>query len=168
MNKATAYGWRDMVQYLISLGAPIDGDSEKFQEDFGFLCCASSFGHADIVQLLLDSGARPGRYEIVTAASHGDTEIVRLLLNHGARSKDALAAAARRGYFGTLKLLVSSGADVNEGVLPPLIGATAAEHTDMVCYLVEHDATQYSLEMQGEVSEKGRLLQLGFYHFWLW
>jgi ankyrin repeat protein len=106
------------------------------------LQAASSDGHHQIVQLLLDSEADvnvPGRDygTALQAASHGGhDQIVQRLVKHGAdvnaqgdkehakrsssqefgnfkRNGKALQAASAEGWYKTVQLLLNSGADIN-------------------------------------------------------
>jgi hypothetical protein len=153
IDNAAKNGWTDMVRHLISLGAPINGRRDECDYRTCPIEYATENGHADVVQVLLDKGANVQRSDLLKAVAFGQPSVVRVFLKHGVRPKDAVALAARKGYFGIVQLLVSHGADVNEGDPAPIVGAAAAEHSDMVRYLIEHGATQNPPDAPDEVPE---------------
>lgn len=58
-------------------------------------------------------------------------------------SADLLAGGAYDGDFGAVDAALEAGADVNghpEQVCTPLVGATFAEHADMISFLLEKGA----------------------------
>ncbi|KAF2867304.1 ankyrin repeat-containing domain protein [Massariosphaeria phaeospora] len=71
---AARHGWLEMVQYLLSIGAPVD-----------VLSLRGVFlkGHMDIAQLLLDHGAEFTAKEMGYAAEKGRWEMVRWLAAQG-------------------------------------------------------------------------------------
>ncbi|KAI0410672.1 ankyrin repeat-containing domain protein [Xylaria grammica] len=90
------------------------------------LVLAAWRGHADVLSLLLDSGAdvnvrnRDGETALMRAGRWDDEATVRLLLDRGAdvnmRSKDgetALMSASRWGNEAAVRLLLDRGADIN-------------------------------------------------------
>lgn len=79
---------------------------------------ASALGHADVVALLLASGARVGRdHALFVAAKHGRTGAVRALMAAGVRVGPGrwqpLVAAARGGHAETLKVLLRACPHLN-------------------------------------------------------
>jgi ankyrin repeat protein len=90
------------------------------------LQAASTRGHEQIVQLLLDRGAEvnaQGAYygnALQAASGQGHEQIVQLLLNQGAEINErggeygnALQAASTRGHQQSIQLFLDRGADVN-------------------------------------------------------
>jgi ankyrin repeat protein len=97
----------------------VDGDGTP-------LIAAAGAGHAEIVNLLLDSKADPNLASegdgspLIAAAAKGHLEIVRLLLDRGADidrvvpgDENPLIQASGNGHLDVVRLLVSRGADVN-------------------------------------------------------
>ena len=89
-----------------------------------------------VVALLLKAGADPGLHPALlgVAVERGEVDLVRFMLRNGAaadaRAEDgrtALMIAASANKPDVVRLLVASGADVNEVQLP-LDGATALHH----------------------------------------
>jgi ankyrin repeat protein len=123
---------------------------------------AISPGSAALMQLLIEKGcdprkAGPHNDVMCNAAGSGDTAMVGLLLRYGVSVNDTSAtgdypvnAATNFRTFGTLKMLVDNGANVNvsskTAVLPLLIGITplmwAAISNDKPSfyYLLQHGA----------------------------
>jgi ankyrin repeat protein len=112
MAAALPHGEFQAMEALLQNGARIDlfvsaglGRTEEFrrllptansEERHRALAVASQFGHTEIVQLLLDAGEDPNRYNPIGTHSHstplhqaaigGHLEVVRLLVEHGART----------------------------------------------------------------------------------
>lgn len=119
-------------------------------------------GSTALMQLLIEKGCDPRKAGphndiMYNAAGSGDTAMVGLLLRYGVSVNDTAAtgdypinAAANYRAFGTLKMLVDNGANVNvsakSAVLPLLIGITplmwAAISNDKPSfyYLLQHGA----------------------------
>lgn len=115
--------------------------------------------HAEIVQVLLNRGARPnettheGLSPLYVAAQQGNTECVRALVKAGAdvnfttRGYQAtpLINASEEGMLGTVRVLVEAGADVNRR---NKLGTTAlgsaikSGHLHVANYLQSHGAIQ--------------------------
>ncbi|GAA3410513.1 ankyrin repeat domain-containing protein [Paenibacillus hodogayensis] len=123
--------------------------------DYGPLCLAAGAGHADIVRLLIRSGAdlQAPWYanNYMGYAADSGTEMVRLLLQAGADPNHAnwqgvtyLHTAAYRGQTAVAALLLEFGADPDaidqEHGTTPLGWAAKAGQTDMVRWLLEQGA----------------------------
>lgn len=120
------------------------------------LMMSSCGGHADIVTLLLDSGAlvdtQHGKNNwtaLMWAAHSSQPAIASLLLDRGARVdlKDksgctALMMAATMGRTDIIRMLVDKGGSVNDtsGWTSALINAATNGHTDTVSFLLENGA----------------------------
>ncbi|KAJ7059385.1 hypothetical protein C8F01DRAFT_989269, partial [Mycena amicta] len=117
---------------------------------------ASVEGHLDVVQLLLECGAKVNMQgelhgnALSTASAKGHLDIAQLLLEHGANINaqggpdgNALQAASAGGHLDVAQLLLEHGADVNAqgGRYANALQAAAARgHLDVVRLLLEHGA----------------------------
>ncbi len=120
-------------------------------------------GTMKIFHLLIDKGAdlkkaARDNYLVYNAASSGDTAILGFLLRNGFKANDTVSfgdypidAALAFRSFGTLKMLIDSGANVNVGPVlnggldavqgfTPLMNAALAHDKNSFMYLLEHGA----------------------------
>jgi ankyrin repeat protein len=125
---------------------------------------AAARGHADLVDLILDSGApvNPlvGPSALSVAASRGQAQVVILLLGRGADAKarsdggsTALHAAAFSGDVFTIQLLIGGGADVNardNNGNTPLIEAIESHEKDAAVFLLSSGADINSKDNAGK------------------
>jgi ankyrin repeat protein len=126
LQSATINGHLGVVQLLLDSGANhgISGDQ------FGSPVLAAAYnGHMDVLRLLLDSGANPSPYTdyygtaVGAASLAGQRDAVELLLQRGASiaipgvmpNGQALQFAAMCNREAIVKLLIDSGANVDEG-----------------------------------------------------
>ncbi|KAH7160965.1 ankyrin repeat-containing domain protein [Dactylonectria macrodidyma] len=119
-----------MVRALLNAGAPVDVTGQQMAWCAGFddeytspLTIAIHSKHADVVELLLDSGANvdktvnSGCSALMLAAKYGDRHVVRLLIERNAKVDytsfhhwTALALAAREEHADIVQDLLSAGA----------------------------------------------------------
>jgi ankyrin repeat protein len=137
LHSACCYGWVEMAQRLLTLGAPLEDDGpglwpSKGEDPLRAAC-----------------RARPGHTTYSEA-------IVRLLLSHGARIKgDEVTLAAKTGKIGVVQALVEAGADVNKGDPHPLVSAIALERVDLFKSLLSWGA-ELNSEVRGACIERAK------------
>ncbi len=151
-------GRRDVVQYWL--------DQDDFDIDQEFesglakcpttgLYCAAQEGHADIVKLFLDKGAKPDhKVKEVTplhqACIKGRTEVVKLLIGHTANvdfvdpaGNSSLYMACLKGHTEVVNILVEANADLNltgKGGATALYIASRKGHMEIVKILLAKKA----------------------------
>lgn len=122
---AAAIGSLPAVLNLLEQGYDIDYQRDR--DGATALLIASVGGHDEIVQILLDRGAKvdpvssSGETPLIGASFEGHDEIVQSLLAHGANSNKkltedgytALMLAATNGHEGIVQALLAAGADVD-------------------------------------------------------
>ena len=110
----------DIVKLLL------DRDGAKKYLDYA-LAVASNQGHSEIIEFLLECGAKiDDANALVVASENGRTDVVQLLLVHGSRQYlPALIAASQRGYNEIIKLLLDTSVKVN-GVHTTVYGEQCA------------------------------------------
>jgi ankyrin repeat protein len=144
-------------QKLLEMGADVNAYGGMYGTA---LQAATSYHHAEVVQLLLEKGAdvniQGGRAgtALQAASSNGDVKIVQLLLAKGAdvnmqggRSGTALQAASSKGHANIVQLLLERGADVNmqgRTGLTALHAASANGHANVVPLLLKTGANANS------------------------
>jgi ankyrin repeat protein len=122
MVAAVCSGCTDTVQCLIDLGANLDSVAADFNATA--IYTASRYGYADIVQLLVDAGAK---------------------VNHDDFGESALSLASDKGHEAIVRILLKAGADVSgepraRGNLTPIALASFRGHTRIVRMLIEAGA----------------------------
>lgn len=150
----------EKTRLLLAHGAK--ADVPAFDGNTVLVKLANIPGSLPLMQLLIEKGCDPRRAGpkndiMFNAAVSGDTAIVGMLLRYGVSVNDTAAngdypvnGATNYRTFGTLKMLVDNGADVNvspkSAVLPLLIGITPLMWTaisndkESFYYLLEHGA----------------------------
>ena len=121
----------------------------------------------DVLDLLLEYGADPARCNLHSAASLGHTAKISELLEDGADVNEfqetivggetPLVAAIENEHYGTVKLLLDSGADVNGDICfykPLYIAARVFDGGHMVKLLLDYgaDIDATSKQVQGETA----------------
>lgn len=160
--RASACGYEDVVQRMISVGAKIDA-----KDNYGTtaLIHASINGQTATVSSLLKHGAHvdvnnnDGLTALIAAAAGGHTEIVNQLLlsgaNVNAKLKDgntAIYGAARNGHSQIVELLALGGAEIDSpGVngITPLMAAARSGHLQVVVSLVRYGADMEKADRSG-------------------
>jgi hypothetical protein len=142
LDSACEYGWVEMAQHLLALGAPLEVVGAPLKDDdFVYWKCE------DPLRVTCE-GHRGG-------TMHSEA-IVRLLLSHGARIKgDEVALAAETGNIGVVQALVEAGADVNKGEPHPLVSAIALERVDLFKALLSWGA-ELNSEVKGACVERAK------------
>ena len=122
--------------------------------------CAAFFGHADVIQPLIDAGARVHAREtknkdnndktaLMLAAEKGHTQVVKILLAAGARLEDqndwgGTALHGAIGHAETLQFLIDAKANIEHknkwGMTPLMCAARDAEEIDSARLLAEAGA----------------------------
>ncbi|KAI0880260.1 ankyrin repeat-containing domain protein [Annulohypoxylon maeteangense] len=128
LHQASAHGFSDIVEYLISRGA--DVNLKDFSNQIA-LHCAAGYGHKSVVDILLEKSDVHlkdvyGRTPLFYACGHGNLEIVSRLFDHQADAsvqdddgQTALHFAAKGAKRPTsnhekiIRLLLEKHADVN-------------------------------------------------------
>ncbi|KAJ7435622.1 ankyrin repeat domain-containing protein [Mycena latifolia] len=119
LSISAACGLEVTMKQLLNQGiAPEDMDAA--------LCAASSNGHINLVQLLIDAGAKINSegdhygHPLAAASKNGHELVVQLLIQNGADINaqseafgNALQAASQNGHELIVWLLIEKGADVN-------------------------------------------------------
>ena len=120
---------------------------------------AAEQGHVQVMELLLEAGAKTDEPEVArgqtpmfTAAQKGHLAAVRFLAEVGATKDRAdrngatpLSIAAKTGYLDIVRFLVENTADKNQATNngeTPLLLAARRGHLDIVRFLVESGATK--------------------------
>lgn len=133
----------------------------------GALHAAARYGHAEVVQLLLQARAwqdQPGRYEatpLLEAAESGTLKVAEILVDAksdlnqmGLGRTTPLLAACERGHLGIARLLVERGADKERadarGVTPLLAAAGFCGSSLLVKLLLDAKASCTVLDTDGK------------------
>lgn len=140
---AAAANLVETAKFLMNCGHSPEAVHDRWS--MSALRAASYYGHADMVQLLLDNHADLDANESGTAldaaTDQRHPDIVRMLMAHGAdlNGSDALDIAASKGYYDILQLLLESGGPVkkeNNSIFKAVLGG----HEDIVRLLIQHGA----------------------------
>ncbi|MGB0564208.1 MAG: ankyrin repeat domain-containing protein [Spirulinaceae cyanobacterium] len=122
LQQAIALGNVPLVKQLIQLGHNVE---EINYYGYSPLDLAAEQGHLEIMEILLDSGARPWYSHesapIFQAAQNGQTQAVKLLIERGGFTEmtiddgyTLLMEAVITSNLDCVKILVEAGADIND------------------------------------------------------
>ena len=145
-----------------------DDDDEGADYDMSTpLLEAANNGHTEIVQVLLDRGAKPnisneyGYNPLQIAASRGYKEVVRLLIGGGANPNTVgegkstpLHGAAAEGHKDVVQMLLDEEADLNvedKGGYTPFYMAFEHDHKDVEQLLLEKGAKPHKKYYEWEL-----------------
>jgi ankyrin repeat protein len=158
---AASSGNTELVRSLISQGASAEALSDALRS-------AVNAGKADVVRILLASGANPNIRThnnwtpFLYAVNTGETEIIRMMLEQkadvNARTLDgwsALSLASVNGQLPNVKVLVQHGAEINyKGVdgNTALLQAVKRNHLSVVEFLLNVGADPNIANNQGETA----------------
>jgi len=147
LHYAASEGYKEIVDFLLVNKAEINA-RDKF--DKMPLHYAASEGHKEIVEFLLDNKAEINARDIFDkmplhyATYEGHEDVVELLRRYGGQESEGLHLAAGEGDLGKIKLLLTSGADVNAKELglgaSALLCASQAGHYMVAQALIENGA----------------------------
>jgi hypothetical protein len=134
-------GWTEMAVHYLGLGAKVDGipSPRGALQDPPPLVIACTYGHGDIVDLLLSHGASVSKPTLEVAARSGSLSIVQKLLHYGAEIEGALLAAAAKGWGDIVQELLDHGASIGSDLQPLLLSAIKHEHVSMFKLLVQRN-----------------------------
>jgi serine/threonine-protein phosphatase 6 regulatory ankyrin repeat subunit B len=124
-------GWTILIQALRKAGAAAVTKPSIYDDKGSYawtaLMLAAGNGHKEVVQVLLNGGARvydkdaKGYTALLLAARHGHRDVAELLLTRGANIQDkaingctALIAAAEHGHQDVVELLLNRGAKIHD------------------------------------------------------
>ncbi|KAL6909249.1 putative ankyrin repeat protein [Trichoderma evansii] len=162
LRRPSFFGLKEIVMILLEDGQDIEG---KDEHNWTALHMAARRGHAELVQLLVDKGARvnavskvptssvSGATALHWAAQNGHEKVLEILLKNGAEidlqtlhGETALHWAAENGHVGAITLLLNKGANLETkseaGKTPLLTAAWAGEEAAMKI-LIERDAALF-------------------------
>ena len=157
LHYAAVCGVQEIVKYL-AIEYSRDLHSRGFDNGSTALHVASTYGHLEVAQILVECGMRAtarnnsGCTPLHDASSRGHVEVVRLLIKHGADATagdnegwTALHLASIPGHIEVARFLVEHVADTllavrDFGGSVPLHLACTHGHTELVEFFVEHGA----------------------------
>jgi len=121
IQAASHVGNRPIAEYLLAQGAPLD------------ICTAAMLGQIDDVKAILEDDPEEAHAE-------------------GAHHIPVMFFPAISGNIQIAQMLLDAGADINfpDGTNSPLHGAAITGHTEMVKWLLIHDANPYSTDYEGK------------------
>ena len=121
LNIALMNGNIDMVKILLKYGANPNAHGKLSDAEMTPLSLAVVYSKrpADVIRLLIDAGADPAKdfYALHAAIEKGDLDAVKLLVSGGGDVNQGLQSAVMFNQTEIVKLLLKAGADPNKGVL---------------------------------------------------
>ena len=154
----------DMVKHFLRIGHDKENGATSYVEAEGRewidqsvtpLFIAAEYGHAAVVQYLIEQGAKKdaardigGIFPVQIAAQKGHLAVVQCLVELGVdkdivdrEGRTLIYIAADRGHLAVVKYLVEQGADKNKashkGTITPLVVACSSGHADVAEYLLD-------------------------------
>jgi len=119
-----------------------DADVNAHDDDGSALECAATYGHTDVVHMLLAAGAdvhADNESALHRAALHGHEAIIHLLIAAGANVNAstgdgdyALAGAASAGHVQIVRILMTAGANVRYAMNMAMCLAARYDHAEVV------------------------------------
>ncbi|KAK3185743.1 hypothetical protein K4F52_005608 [Lecanicillium sp. MT-2017a] len=162
----------DVDVYCGSSGCARDwrDQAPEFHHDSTPLLIATTYGHLNIVSLLLEAGADQGWMDdfedtaLLIACARGHTDIVRLLLSRSdadinvanARLETPLIRAAKAGHLELVQLLLEQDAidlELADDKGTALFHAGVAGHEDVFNAIHDRGATVYGMALSGSVPD---------------
>ena len=161
LHYAAVCAMHDVVNFLIVEHSQ-DVNARGFGDTETPLHTASRYGHADVVQLLLEHGAYANsrdaskRTPLFLASFSGHVEVARVLLKHNADTEardmygwGPLQWAADEGYVEFVRVLLEHGADVDTQDEDNQTPLHRAQGEEVARLLLKHGADPNSLDNRG-------------------
>ncbi|KAI0180096.1 ankyrin [Hypoxylon sp. FL1284] len=149
-GRAAKRGAVPLMEYLVGLGAPVDGAFPDDDSEFARpISLAALSGQEAAVKWLLDQGARLDR-SLQAAVARGSRRVVHMLLDHGAATdrdavRKALVEAVKRENPDLFRLLVRRGAVLDGRTMNEALRCAKKEQLEsMVGFLKESFRTTAS------------------------
>lgn len=121
LNIALMNGDIEMVKLLLKYGADPNAFGELSEAEMAPLTLAVVYSGrpADVLRLLIDAGADPAKdfFALHSAIEKGDLDAVKLLVSGGGDINQGLQTAAGTNQVEIVKYLLEAGADPNQGVM---------------------------------------------------
>ena len=138
-------GWPAMMRHLFARGFTPNYTVVHGNVPYGLgtIPRAAGRGYTDVVQVLLDWGAKDVDNALSEAVNFGSLDIVKLLLSHHANPTWLAKHAARRGRGDIVKVLLQHGGTTqkdDERHVSAVGFAILTEHTALFDYLRDHGA----------------------------
>jgi ankyrin repeat protein len=170
----------NVVRLLLAAGADIDARAQHFSWSYGTgdtvddagdaLSRAASLNHVDVVEVLLQHGAKMRTDALVAAARNRALAAARMLLDHGAdpgtsTNEPLCAAIAGHADLEMMKLLWEYGARVDvaqpdEPHVVPIELALRLGLVDVARFLIDKGAPLPSEKKLDELAQGGRRTQV--------
>lgn len=146
LHRACKRGLLDVIKIMVENGADVENVSHCRERPL-YLVCLSYYERLDIVQYLVENGARYKINMIEAACYRNHINIVKYFIKLGARDAildSPLRSACCNGSLELIKCLVENGALINtrdiNGYTPLHFACDRPKNLDIVKYLVENGA----------------------------